>query len=494
MYLDIFRNLALLVALSSISAFLALRWPRHGRVGSVVQGVLFGAVAVLGMLRPLNLGPGLIFDGRSVMVSLAALYFGPWAAVPAMGLTIACRLCLGGAGALTGSAVVLSSAGLGLLARNHLMPSSFPPSARQLYVFGLVVHVAMLALMFTLPGSGGLDVVRSIGLPILVLYPLATILAGRILSDRVDTERLIQALRDGEERYRQLFNSGNDAIMVFPLTHAGPLPFAEVNEVACTRYGRSREELLRMRPADLEAPGQEGLREQMLARLTRDGHGVIEMVHVDRSGHTLSVEISGRLFARAGQSYVLAIVRDISERKRAEEMVTANDERFRRLFDSAPDAIFWVDAETGLLTRCNAAAETLTGRRREELIGQPQAILHPPTTANAYLRLFQEAGVVPTQRRVEAEVMRADGLCVPVEITPSVVHLDGRTVVQCVFRDVTERRRAEGELASQVDELRRWYHSTLGREERIAALKGEVNALAVRLHQAPPYASADGNA
>ena len=70
------HNLALLVALSVVSGFVEHHWRDTPR-GSLLQGLLFGGVAVVGMLNPFVLGPGLIFDGRSVMVSLGGLFFGP---------------------------------------------------------------------------------------------------------------------------------------------------------------------------------------------------------------------------------------------------------------------------------------------------------------------------------------------------------------------------------------------------------------------------------
>jgi two-component system, cell cycle sensor histidine kinase and response regulator CckA len=76
-YRDLILNLSLLVALSVVSGFIENRWPRHTRLSVLLQGAIFGGTAVLGMLRPLNLGPGLIFDGRSIMVSVCALFYGP---------------------------------------------------------------------------------------------------------------------------------------------------------------------------------------------------------------------------------------------------------------------------------------------------------------------------------------------------------------------------------------------------------------------------------
>ena len=97
-YIDLILNLSLLVALSVVSGFIENRWDRHTRLGLLFQGVLFGGVAALGMLRPLDLGQGLIFDGRSIMISLCALFFGPWAAAISGVMAIVCRMWLGGAG------------------------------------------------------------------------------------------------------------------------------------------------------------------------------------------------------------------------------------------------------------------------------------------------------------------------------------------------------------------------------------------------------------
>ena len=89
-----------------------------------------------------------------------------------------------------GVSVTLASAAIGLLARLRLHTDAAAPAARQLYVFGLAVHVAMVALMTTLPHEMIVDVMLRIGPPVLWLYPLATVLAGKILSDPVLTRRL----------------------------------------------------------------------------------------------------------------------------------------------------------------------------------------------------------------------------------------------------------------------------------------------------------------
>ena len=111
--LDLIYNLSQLVALSVISGFIGQRW--HGRRGeALLHGLIFGTAAVIGMLRPIVLGPGLIFDGRSVMISLCGLFFGPAAVSVAVGMAALCRILQGGVGALTGVLVIASSALLGV--------------------------------------------------------------------------------------------------------------------------------------------------------------------------------------------------------------------------------------------------------------------------------------------------------------------------------------------------------------------------------------------
>jgi len=208
-YLDLVLNLTLLVALSIVSGFIEKRVPRHFRTGQLMQGLLFGATAVIGMMRPLTLMPGLIIDGRSVMISLCALFFGPLSIAVAATLTIAYRIFLGGSGAITGALVTLSSVAIGLLARYRSKPEQRPPSAVGLYLLGIIVHLAMLALLlFTLPGGAGLGTVKHIALPVMLLYPLAMILAGKILSDQVEAERVVGALQEADWKFQALFEKG----------------------------------------------------------------------------------------------------------------------------------------------------------------------------------------------------------------------------------------------------------------------------------------------
>jgi hypothetical protein len=104
-----------LIALSVVSTFIVRIWGKETLSGKSLQGLLFGTVAVIGMLNPLVMEAGLIFDGRSVVISLCALFFGPVACLVSCSMAVACRVYQGGLGMWTGITVILSSAGIGLL-------------------------------------------------------------------------------------------------------------------------------------------------------------------------------------------------------------------------------------------------------------------------------------------------------------------------------------------------------------------------------------------
>jgi LytS/YehU family sensor histidine kinase len=149
---DLIFRLSILVALSVFSGFIDIRFNRTKIVGKIIQGLLFGGTAIVGMLDPVILSEGIIFDGRSVVISLSTLFFGPLTGIISSVLAILFRLHIGGAGALMGILVILSSYLIGLIFnyRHRLGHSKNFPN-RELYLMGIFVHLTMITLMLTLP-------------------------------------------------------------------------------------------------------------------------------------------------------------------------------------------------------------------------------------------------------------------------------------------------------------------------------------------------------
>lgn len=201
--IEFIYNLSLLVALSIVSGFVDRRYSRHTKTGLIIQGVLFGIVAIVGMMRPLVFSEGLIFDGRSVVLSLAALFFGPVSGIIAGIMALAFRLYQGGFGVLPGSLVIFFSVLIGSIYYEYIKIVDKKIKLMQLLYFGIVVHVVMLLIMFTLPFPEAISVIQRIGLSVIILFPLATVLIGKILSDQRSTNEVSEIISTSEKRLKK---------------------------------------------------------------------------------------------------------------------------------------------------------------------------------------------------------------------------------------------------------------------------------------------------
>jgi signal transduction histidine kinase/ActR/RegA family two-component response regulator len=217
--IDLIYNLAILVAVSVLAGFVDNRWQRHTVTGKVFQGLLFGGVAMIAMLNPFVISPGIIFDGRSVVLSLSALFFGPLAGAIAGILAILLRLYIGGAGTLMGIAVILSSVIIGVIFYQYRQKHKLEINAWYLFLFGVIVHIAMLVLMLTLPSDVRMFTLETIGLTILGTYPLATVLIGKILKDQESNLYLFRNLSESEKQYKSLINEMQQALAVYEVIY-----------------------------------------------------------------------------------------------------------------------------------------------------------------------------------------------------------------------------------------------------------------------------------
>ncbi len=238
--IDLIYNLAILIAISILAGFIDKRWNRKTITGQVIQGVLFGITAIIGMMQPFVMAEGIIFDGRSVILSLCSLFFGPLSGILSACIAIAYRIYLGGGGALTGVSVITASSIIGLIYFQLRKKRSIPINSLNLLIFGLTVHIVMILLMFTLPSKMQFITLKIISLTVLIAYPLATILIGKILKDQEDNQRMIDEIKKSEENYRLLIENQSDLIV--KVNHEGYFTF--VSQSYCNTFGKSEEELI----------------------------------------------------------------------------------------------------------------------------------------------------------------------------------------------------------------------------------------------------------
>ena len=265
-----------------------------------------------------------------------------------------------------------------------------------------------------------------------------SVAAFQDISARLKSE---QALRESEERFRLLFNSGNDAVMVHHVRESGPGVFIEVNDVACQRLGYSRAELLAMTPADIDDPDSDGDMAEVAHKLAINRFAVFERVHVAKDGRKIPVEISSHAFEMDGQPAVLSVARDISERKQAER-------EYRTIVQTAMDGFCISDAVDGHFLDVNEAYCRMSGYSREEILRMRVAdieAVESPEQVRRHLLEVRRDGFT----RFESCHRRKDGGIYDVEV--SVQYLDLKQGVMVVFvRDITERKRAEEQIRQLV--------------------------------------------
>ncbi len=300
-----------------------------------------------------------------------------------------------------------------------------------------------------------------------------------VLNDITRRRRTEEALRLSEANYRAIFNAVNDAIFVHESATGGIL---DVNEAACRLFGYSREDMLHLTVGDMSAPDGPFNQEEALRVIARAGRGETQLFEWHsraRDGRLFWTEVNLKRAVIAGRESVLACVRDISDRKRAEQALRESERLYRGLIETSPDGIMLTDPELRILI-ANRQMAVLQGYEHEQdLVGQLVPQIAAPGDREHLRAVLAEAAASGRPRTVQIDLLRRDGSRCRSEVTVSARRdADDRPAgLLCTVRDITERERLLRQIA-QAERL-----------ESIATLAGGVahdfnNLLAVILGNA----------
>ncbi len=235
---DLIRNSVLLIALSALYSLLARLRKKHELYFRVSTGLVFGFAAIAGMVMSFSPAPGIIFDGRTVVLTMAGLFGGEMPAALAALLAAMYRFYAGGAGVWAGLASIAVCPLIGLTFRRiyNNRPETIGPVA--LYGLGLITHVVMLACMMLLPNPEAYEAIRRIWLAALLVLPAATMLCGLLIRNEEQRVLLEKSLWESREDYRITIDSIGDAV----ITTDQEGFITSINRVACQLTGWKPEE------------------------------------------------------------------------------------------------------------------------------------------------------------------------------------------------------------------------------------------------------------
>ncbi|MFW6156414.1 MAG: PAS domain-containing protein, partial [Armatimonadota bacterium] len=264
-----------------------------------------------------------------------------------------------------------------------------------------------------------------------------------------------RALRASEERYRTLVETVGDGLTM--IDRDARITYA--NEAFAEMIERPIDELIGMQLQEMYAPvSQERLEQQLQERFEKGVSAEYEATLQSGSGEQIPVlthatplrDDDGRITGS------LAVIKDITERKRAEEELRQSEERLRAVFEASPDGILAVDPD-GRVTDCNPAVmRALAVESEEQIIGRSALDFVAEDSADQFQRDVRAVLDGKTARSLHYEMVSLDGRRFPVEASANAITDEDGTPVSIVatVKDITQRREAERKL-QQLNQFRR---------------------------------------
>lgn len=276
--------------------------------------------------------------------------------------------------------------------------------------------------------------------------------AARMLIVQFRLRSSISAHRASEDRFYTAFHASPNAIVI---SRIDPPSFMEVNKTFERLSGYSREESIGKNLSELNMWVDPAHRDVWNTAL-REGRIVegMEVPFRTKSGEVRWGVVSAAFIEIGRRRCVLAITRDVTERRRAEESLRASEEKFSKAFHASPDAMMIADAETRKIVEVNDQFVRLSGYTREETIGRTGAdvgIYGGPEDRAKFMEAMQQYGCV---HGLELRLRKKDGQIGMAWVSVEPIQVGARQCLLGVARDITLQKRAEEALRASESRYR----------------------------------------
>lgn len=269
-----------------------------------------------------------------------------------------------------------------------------------------------------------------------------------IRADITERKRAEEALRESEELFAKSFRLSPDCVVVVRLSDRIVL---QANDALCRLWGCAPAEVIGHPTREYQKWASEEQRLGFMRTLEDRGECLNHETTLHMTdGRMLEFNVSSRMITFRGESCVLSVMRDITERKRS-EVVAA---RLAAIVESSDDAIVGKDL-AGIVTSWNAGAEKIFGYSASEMVGQPIGRMIPAERRDEEEDILAHVRRGESVRHFDTVRLRKDGRPVAVSITVSAIKDAAGEIIGAskVARDIGERKRAEAELSRLHAEL-----------------------------------------
>lgn len=213
----------------------------------------------------------------------------------------------------------------------------------------------------------------------IVMWPLIPKLLA--MPSQSQLERAHAALKESEERYRQLSEASFEGIVI-----AVDGKIMDANSAFAATFGYTREEIIGKSALDLTPSDWQAV---VMDHIRHASAEVYDAMGLKKDGTLFSIEIRGRAIMIRGQKGRITAIRDITERKAAEEALRQSEETFRALFNAITETVFIMD-RGGVVLAINETGARRLGKRAEEVVGKNIFQIIPEEVARRRMKVIEQ--------------------------------------------------------------------------------------------------------